>query len=206
MLVEALVRAGAADEAGELLAEFEAQATEAQHDASLAGVARCRGLLGDDDEALAWFARSADISARLGHRFDLARTQLCHGERLRRIRRRAEARRLLNAAAEGFDHAGAALWRARALEELAATGEHRRVSEDDRYRLTPQEQQIAGLVATGMTNREVAARVFLSDKTIEAHLGRVFRKLGIRSRTALAAALAADKPREIPDSTGVGRA
>jgi DNA-binding NarL/FixJ family response regulator len=124
------------------------------------------------------------------------------------MRRRADARIQLRAAEEAFAEMGAALWQARAWEELAASGERRRAAdESERDRLTPQEMQVARLVSTGSTNREVAAQLFLSEKTIEAHLGRIFRKLGIRSRTALAAALAEPpRLREIPDSTGVSRA
>jgi DNA-binding CsgD family transcriptional regulator len=208
LLVEAHARAGRTAVARERLAEFAAAADRVGHGPSIAAVERCHGLLEDDDRAVEHFERAVVLHQAADHRFELARSQLCYGERLRRMRRRADARIQLRAAEEAFAEMGAALWQARAWEELAASGERRRAAdESERDRLTPQEMQVARLVSTGSTNREVAAQLFLSEKTIEAHLGRIFRKLGIRSRTALAAALAEPpRLREIPDSTGVSRA
>ena len=122
-----------------------------------------------------------------------ARTELMFGERLRRDRRRREARPHLSRAVEIFDSLGAEPWAERARSELAATGERARprtlrATEE----LTPQELQLARIVAKGASNREAAERLFVSRKTVEAHLGAIYRKLGLRSRTELAARLHAD--------------
>src|SRR5207248_8751567 len=113
------------------------------------------------------------------------------GERLRRSRRRKEARSILRSAIERFERLGAAPWAERANGELRASGETVQpgavIATNE---LTPQELQVALTVAKGATNREAGAALFLSPKTIEAHLGRVYRKLGIRSRTELASLLA----------------
>ena len=145
-----------------------------------------RGLLaGDDvyrdafDEALAWHERG-------GRRFDRARTQLAYGERLRRDRHRIESRRLLRAAINSFDEVGSPPWAERGRRELQATGEttHPRVA-SSRDLLTPQELQVARLASEGLSNNEIAARLFLSPRTVEKHLTAAFRKLGVSSRRAL---------------------
>ena len=121
-----------------------------------------------------------------GNVFECARTRLCYGERLRRANRRRDARRELGAALDTFEHLRAAPWADRARRELRASGERRRASTPEaRDELTPQERQIATLAAEGRTNREIGALLFLSPRTIETHLGRVFRKLGIADRNAL---------------------
>ena len=115
-----------------------------------------------------------------------ARTELAYGQLLRRARRKTEARTQLRAAFERFEAVGAALWAERAAAELRATGETARkrdVSTLDQ--LTPQEIQIARLVAEGGRNREIAGRLFLSPKTVEYHLRKIFQKLDIGSRTDL---------------------
>jgi DNA-binding NarL/FixJ family response regulator len=123
--------------------------------------------------------------------FDVARTQLCYGERLRRQRRRIEAREQLRAAMEAFDRLGAAAFAERARTELAATGQTARRGEAALSgTLTGQELQVALMVAKGATNREAAVALYLSPKTIEYHLRSVYRKLGIRSRVALARVVA----------------
>ncbi len=117
--------------------------------------------------------------------------ELALGERLRRARRRSDSRQPLRAALETFDRLGARIWADRARTELAASGETARSR--DPYaseQLTPQELQVALVVAQGATNKEAAAALFLSPKTIETHLGRVYRKLDVRSRTELARLLA----------------
>jgi DNA-binding CsgD family transcriptional regulator len=115
--------------------------------------------------------------------FDAARVRLSYGERLRRDGGRAEARAHLRAAAEEFRRLGAATWAARAELELAATDETRRPG---RWGLTAQEYAVASIVATGVSTRETAARLFLSPKTVEFHLGNIFRKLDVGSRAQLA--------------------
>ncbi len=185
-LIEAYVHTGARAEAEEALAGFEALATRTGRTWALATAARCRGILADKDfegafeEALRWHNPTPTP-------FDRARTELCYGERLRRARRGAEARLHLGSALETFELLGAEPWANRARRELAATGEtarSRRYSASET--LTLQELQVARMVATGATNREVAEKLFLSVKTVEAHLGRIYGKLGVRSRTELA--------------------
>ena len=122
-----------------------------------------------------------------------ARTELAYGEFLRRARRKTEARVQLRAAYERFQRLGAAAWAERAAAELRATGEtarRRDVSTIDQ--LTPQELQIARLVGGGGRNREIAGQLFLSPKTVEYHLRKVFQKLGIASRTELARLITSD--------------
>src|SRR4029453_12193906 len=118
--------------------------------------------------------------------FERARTDLCWGERLRRAGRRREARVRLGVALEAFEASGATPFAERARNELRATGlTPRRREPATADQLTSQELQIARLVAEGKTNRDVAAILFVSPKTVEFHLTRVYRKLDIRSRTEL---------------------
>jgi DNA-binding NarL/FixJ family response regulator len=129
--------------------------------------------------------------------FERARTLLCEGETLRRMRHAAAARPPLREALGVFDGLGARPWAARAERELAATGGHPVAGSDgapDLDGLTPQEFQIARAVAEGMSNTEVAGVLFVSRKTVEAHLTRVYRKLGLRSRTELARSFARVPP------------
>jgi DNA-binding NarL/FixJ family response regulator len=149
--------------------------------------ARCRGLVADEGDfeqhfvdALALHPDGEDVLGR-------ARTQLCFGERLRRARRRVEAREQLRSALETFERLGAAPWAERARAELRASGETARKRDPSTAdSLTPQELQIAGFVAEGLTNKEIAAQLFLSPRTIDSHLRNVFAKLQITSRTQLA--------------------
>jgi DNA-binding CsgD family transcriptional regulator len=128
--------------------------------------------------------------------FETARTRLAYGERLRRARNRVRAREQLRGALACFERLGAAPWAERARTELAATGETvRRRDPSTVDALTPQELQIALLLASGRTTREAAAALFLSPKTIEYHLRHVYLKLEIHSRDALAEALAGTQPR-----------
>jgi DNA-binding NarL/FixJ family response regulator len=117
-----------------------------------------------------------------------AHTLLCYGERLRREKRRQEARDRIREALYAFAGLGATAWVKRAEAELAATGERsRRRVASTRDELTPQELTVARFVAQGLANKEVAAQLFLGTNTIETHLRHVFQKLGVRSRTQLAA-------------------
>jgi DNA-binding CsgD family transcriptional regulator len=185
-LIEAYARSGARAEAEAALATFEALPARTRRTWARATAARCRGILAgrDFDEH---FEEALRLHERTPTPFDRARTELCYGERLRRARRRAEARQLLHSALETFERLDAEPWVNRARGELRATGEtprRRDISGSDQ--LTLQELQVALKVAVGATNREVAAALFLSPKTIEAHLSRVYSKLGLRSRTELA--------------------
>ncbi|MHB8691929.1 MAG: helix-turn-helix transcriptional regulator [Solirubrobacteraceae bacterium] len=133
--------------------------------------------------------------------FDLARVQLVYGERLRRQRAAVEARAYLTVAVETFERLGARPWAARAANELRATGQTRRRGPAlDAHELTPQELEIATLAAGGLTNRQIGDRLFLSPKTVAAHLYRAFPKLGITSRAALRDAL--DALGYEPDANG----
>ena len=145
-------------------------------------------LASDADRAEAAFAAAEAAHAAIDLPFDRARLELRLGEQLRRARRRVDARRHLRSALDAFARAGATPWEQRAANELRATGETARRREPSTLdELTPQEAQIARLVAEGATNRDIAARLFLSPRTVEYHLRKVFRKLGLSSRTQLAA-------------------
>jgi DNA-binding CsgD family transcriptional regulator len=186
-LIEAYVRAGRLADAEAALARFETQARMVERPLADALAHRCRGLLADDGFEAEFNAALAahDLEQRP---FERARTLLCYGERLRRAKRRLEARERIREALATFVELGATAWANRAEAELAATGERSRrriaATRDD---LTPQELTVARLVAQGLANKEVAAQLFLSTNTIETHLRHVFQKLGVRSRTELAA-------------------
>jgi DNA-binding CsgD family transcriptional regulator len=149
----------------------------------MATAARCRGFISQDGDH---FLRALELHEASPSPFEVARTQLCYGEILRRRRKRVEARQVLRAALNTFERLGAEPWAVRAHNELAATGEKSRKRNVSATRqLTPQELQIALAVAQGATNREAAAQLFLSPKTVESHLSSAYRKLGARSRTEL---------------------
>ena len=182
-LIEAYIRAGRVDEAR---GHVEEVAAHVHLDEPRGAYVRCRALLAEVDRFDALFDESIQVFVRLGDVFECARTRLCYGERLRRANRRRDARRELRTALETFEKLRAASWAERARRELRASGEHRRrQTPEARDDLTPQEHQIAALAAEGRTNREIGALLFLSPRTIETHLGRVFRKLGISDRTGL---------------------
>jgi DNA-binding CsgD family transcriptional regulator len=182
-LVEAYVRAGRLPRAREALAELERRATHTRRRSALGAACRCRGLLAGDDGFEQHFADAVDWHDP--NPFERARTELCWGERLRRTGQRVQARQRLRSALQVFEDVGADPWAERTRGELRCSGE-RLQRPAERRRLTPQELQVALTVAGGATNREAAAALFLSPKTIEFHLGHVYRKLGIRSRADLA--------------------
>ena len=147
-------------------------------------LARCEALLAARDAGEA-FGEAAAASPALPP-MQRARTELLYGEWLRRERRRTDARAHLRAAAEAFRGLGAIPWAERAEAELRATGETaRRRDISAAEQLTPQELQIAGLVTEGLTNKEIAAQLYLSPRTVDYHLHKVFTKLGIASRAKL---------------------
>jgi DNA-binding CsgD family transcriptional regulator len=186
-LVEALLRAGRQTDAQATLAAFEHDATTLDRPAALALAQRGRGLMANADAFDVEFQRSLELDLLEPAPFERAHTQLCWGERLRRERRRADAREHLREARDAFERSGATLWRARAESELAATGERpRKRGGGSGGALTPQERRVAALVSDGLTNREVAAVLFVSTNTVETHLRHLFQKLGVRSRTELA--------------------
>jgi DNA-binding CsgD family transcriptional regulator/tetratricopeptide (TPR) repeat protein len=187
-LMETGVQIGRLDVAESSLATIELAAS-AMDAPSLHGFS-CygRALLDQGDTYRHWFDRSIEWHAQSGRRLDDARARLAYGERLRRDRHRVDARVVLRAALEAFDEAGAEPWAERARRELRAAGETTlpRVPAS-RSLLTPQEGQIARLVADGLSNRDIAARLFISPKTVEKHLTVVFRKLDVSSRSELIA-------------------
>jgi DNA-binding CsgD family transcriptional regulator len=149
--------------------------------------ARVRALASEGEIAESLYLQSiADLSGTRA-RLELARTHLLYGEWLRRERRRLDAREHLRTAAEAFSSRGAEAFARRAERELLATGERaRKRTVDTLDQLTPQETQVARLAANGHTNREIAAQLFISPSTVEYHLHKAFRKLGVKSRTQLA--------------------
>jgi DNA-binding CsgD family transcriptional regulator len=147
-------------------------------------------MIAPDGEAIDAFERALAVRDAERWPFDLARVHLLYGERLRRARETKESRVHLVAAKETFGRLGARTWAERAAVELRATGQTRpRTAQHDREALTPQELEIAMLAATGLSNKQIGHRLFLSHRTVGAHLYRVFPKLGIASRAALRDAL-----------------
>ena len=188
--IEALIGLGRLEEAEGLLVGFEETARRLERRWAVMLAARCRALLHaarGELEAAAGAARAAlDLSDGLELLMEVARTNLVAGQIERRRRRKRAAADNLSRALEFFEHAGARLWAERARAELERVG-LRHIPPDE---LTPTEQRVAVLAASGLTNREVAAQLFLSPKTVEANLVRIYRKLGIRSRAELGARLA----------------
>jgi len=187
-LVEACARLGRHEEARAAYGVLETFATSDAPTWALAYSARCRALLAPDDAAAELaYAEALELHASRNSPYDRARTELLYGEHLRRQRRRVEARDHLRAALETFEGLGAAAWAERARTELRASGETARKRDPSTIaQLTPQELQVARFVASGLSNKEVAVQLFLSPRTIDAHLRNVFAKLGLTSRTQLA--------------------
>jgi DNA-binding NarL/FixJ family response regulator len=153
-----------------------------------ADAAHGRAIAADGPDAAAQFERAVELHGRSDHRVDGARTELAFGEYLRRSRRRVDARTHLRSALQTFEEVGAAPWADRARQELRASGETARKRDPTAVNeLTPQEIQVVGLVRRGLSNRDVAAHLFLSPRTIDFHLRNVFTKLGLTSRAELAA-------------------
>jgi DNA-binding CsgD family transcriptional regulator len=186
-LVEAAVRADRRDAAESGVRGFLAVAHETSPDWYNALASRSRALIADDRDAKEQILLEALASHQHdGRPFNHARTRLLLGEHLRRERRRAEARPHLRNAVETFQRLGTTPWEKRARAELRATGERARRREPSTVtQLTPQQIQIARLVAEGATNKEVATQLFLSPRTVDYHLRNVFAKLGITSRNDL---------------------
>jgi len=185
--VEALLRLGERAEAEQLAVSYRRAAATKGQPWALARAARARGLLTADGSAGECFENALALHAATLDRFETARTRLAYGEWLRRAARRVDARHQLRAALDDFEDLGATRWAGRAAAELTATGEHvRRRDADPRSQLTPQELQVGLLLVEGRTTREAAAALFLSPKTVEYHLRKVYTKLGISSRVELA--------------------
>jgi DNA-binding CsgD family transcriptional regulator len=186
--IEAAVRAGERESARGWLASFEPWAESNQVAWAQAVRLHCDALLTDDDmEAERRFRQALAMHAGSTRPFERARTELAFGEFLRRSRRRVEARQHLHAALDQFEMLGAKLWAERAHAELRASGQTARKRDPSTTGdLTAHELQIARFVADGLSNRDVAARLFLSPRTIDFHLRNIFRKLEISSRVELA--------------------
>jgi DNA-binding CsgD family transcriptional regulator len=194
--LEALIELGQGDRAEGLLDPFERRGRELDRAWALATGGRCRALLladrGDIAGAAAAIERSLAEHERLEMPPDRARTLLVKGMIERRARKRGRARESLEQALEVFERVGATLWAEQARAELGRLGLQRSLSGE----LTTAERRVAELAAQGLTNREVAAQLFISPKTVEANLSRAYRKLGISSRAELGARMA-EPPQEV---------
>ncbi|HUA02699.1 MAG TPA: AAA family ATPase [Solirubrobacteraceae bacterium] len=203
-LVDAYVRLGRGNDAGLVAAQFMTAAEAKGQPWSLARALRSRGLVADDEDHAEEFERALRLHDHTLDEFETARTRLAYGQRLRRARNRVLAREQLRLAVEAFERLDARPWAEQARTELAATGETvRRRDPSTVDELTPQELQIALLLAAGRTTREAAATLFLSPKTIEYHLRHVYLKLDIHSREELAEALAT-RGDGVEDAAAVG--
>jgi len=186
-LVEVYVRSGRLDDARAVAPEFLDRVGPLAPPLARARSLRIRGLLASGPEYDAAFTESVELDLSNGHVFQAARTLLCQGERRRRDRRRVEARARLRTALDMFQRLEAAPWVARCEAELAASGAAVTPVRDADVStlLTAQELQVAILVAEGRRTRDVAETLFLSPRTVESHLSRVYRKLGVNTRTQL---------------------
>ncbi|MBO3095602.1 AAA family ATPase [Cellulomonas dongxiuzhuiae] len=185
-LIEACVRSGQPEDATQAMEEFSARARVRPTPWSLGLEAYARALMSTGQAAEDQYRAAIEHLGRSRMRGYLARAHLVHGEWLRREGRRRDARDQLRTAHELLSDMGADAFAARAARELRATGEHPRArAAQPTDELTTQELHVARLVATGATSREVGARLFLSPRTVEAHLRNIFRKLGITSRREL---------------------
>ena len=186
-LIEAAVRAGTPELATDARMRLVEMARVSRTDWALGIAARSDALLAADRNAEELYHEAIERLARSRIAVDLARAHLLYGEWLRRRRRRLDARDQLRTAHSLFSDFGMEAFAARARAELEATGEHaRRRSVETLAQLTPQETQISRLVAEGHTNPDIAAQLFISRSTVEYHLRKAFRKLGVTSRTQLA--------------------
>jgi DNA-binding CsgD family transcriptional regulator len=199
--IEARVALGELERADELVERL-AERRSVLHDRAWARAAteRCRGLLfaaaAQEERANDAFASALREHEQLHEPFELARTLLGLGRAQRRFKRRRSAREHLTRAREIFSELGAPLWVARADEDLRRIG-GRAPREGG---LTPTEERVAGLAADGLTNREIAAALYLSVNTVQAYLKRIYRELGIRSRTELGRKLPPDRDSKCTDS------
>ena len=191
--VEALLELGRVDDAVTRLDEWEAAARRLGRGWALAHATRCRGLVaaarGEVDDALALLERAVAAHAAIGDDFGRGRALLALGVASRRARLKRAAREAIEAAVATFEEMGASGWAAKARDELGRIGGRTRIEG-----LTPAERRVADLVAAGRTNAEVAAALFLAERTVASHLTHVYAKLGVRSRTELSRKLADKVP------------
>jgi DNA-binding CsgD family transcriptional regulator len=184
--VEALAGLGELDRAEAVLGRYEGHAVRLDRPAARAAALRCGGLIaaarGDGERAQTAFAAALEQHERVTLPIDRARTLLAKGAMLRRAKRKRAAREALEEALEVFDERGAKLFAAATTRELGRISGRAASARE----LTPSEQRVAELVASGRTNREVAAALVLAERTVESHLSHIYRKLGVRSRAELA--------------------
>jgi DNA-binding CsgD family transcriptional regulator len=197
-IIDAALRLDEPDRARQALEHLEGWAVVSDAPLVKGLLARCRAVMAEEaEEAERLFEEALEHHVRAGLAYQVARTQLAYGEWLRRQRRRVDARTHLRTALDTFEGLGTKHWAARARGELKATGETARKRDvstlDD---LTPQELRIAQLVAGGATNRDVAAQLFVSPKTVEYHLRKVFLKVGVTTRVELARVPLGEPPAE----------
>ena len=194
-LVEAAARSDMTELAADALGRLSSITQASGTDWALGLEARSRALLSDGDAAERLYREAIERLGRTRLRGELARARLLYGEWLRREHRRVDAREQLRAAHEMFSRMGAQAFAERARRELLATGETvRRLTSETRDLLTPQEAQVARLAAEGKTNPEIGALLFISPRTVEYHLRKVFTKLGVSSRKELRAPFAPTVP------------
>ncbi|MFF0013321.1 BREX system ATP-binding domain-containing protein [Streptomyces sp. NPDC005374] len=195
LLVEAAVRTGDRAGADEALARLEERAPIAGTPWALGSLALGRALTADGDDAEMFYQESVELLRQVPLALEEARSRLLFGEWLRRRKRRSEARTQLRAAYGSFDAFGAVPYAERARIELLATGEKaRRRTEETRFDLTPRERQVASMASSGLTNGEIATRLFVTTSTVEFHMNKVFRKLAITSRKQIPRALGEPGP------------
>jgi ATP/maltotriose-dependent transcriptional regulator MalT len=189
-LVEAFVESGELSSANEVIERLTRLATEQRHPWGLATAARCAAMvqLADRylDRAAAELAEAAAAFGRMGLGFDHARSLLVLGRAQRRFKKRADARRSLEEAEAVFEQGGCHGWVQETRTELARVSGRPAA---DKGALTPSERGVAGLAANGLSNKQIAAQLFISVYTVEAHLKKAYSKLGIRSRSQLAGRL-----------------
>ena len=185
-VVEAAARCGELVVAEQALDRLSERATASATPWAGGMLARAQALVATGEEADTLFRSALDTLSGTTIATETARTQLLHGEWLRRARRRKEAREPLHDALDFFESIGASAFAARGRAELAATGEHVRSRSAPVDVLTPQEAQVARLAASGERNHEIAAQLYISTSTVEYHLRKIFVKLGVTSRTQLA--------------------
>lgn len=186
LAAEAAVQTGALELARGLIDRLAERGRELDHTWCIASAARCRGLLLTEEREFDGAVQALDDARALFSRvpapFERARTLLALGSTQRRARRRRDARETIEAALEAFEQLGTPLWSERARSELGRVGGRA----PSRGELTPSEARVATLVSEGKTNKEVAAALFVTDRTVESALTQIYRKLGVRSRTELA--------------------
>jgi DNA-binding CsgD family transcriptional regulator len=201
-LIEAAVRCGERETAEHALASFASRAAASPTPLMLGLLARSRALLGSETDTEACYREAISYLQQARGRVHHARAELLYGEWLRREKRQRDAREHLQAAYGIFREIGAGGFAERARLELAAAGGTARPPASSRSGgLTPQELQVATLAGAGFTNLEIASRLFISPKTVDYHLGKVYRKLGVSSRRQLAR-VSLDQAETVPGTNG----